>query len=286
MNTTYLTKLSAWFICLVCTILPNITLAHETKVLHVGLLPIWTTRVLIKNYQPLQAHLEHELNQPVELITAPDFKTFHANTLNGEYDLIITAAHLGRLAQTEAGYTPLARYSAPHRTLLIAAKDQPLKSIQDLRGKILAGIDPVTLAMNDTIIWLRDQGLHAGTDFTLLETPTPISAAYSVQNHQSILAISSPQGMKQLPDNMKASIEIFASLPELPSLLWLAHPRMQAEIPRLKAALLSFTPQTENGAIFYESTGYMGMREPGNDDAKTMDKVSQEVKKHLKNNIK
>ena len=185
---------------------------------------------------------------------------------------------MGRLAQIEAGYTPLARYNAPHRTLLIAAKDQPLKSIQDLKGKTLAGIDPITLAMNDTIIWLQEQGLHAGTDYTLLQTPTPISAAYSVQNHQSILAISSPQGMKQLPDNMKASIEIFASLPELPSLLWLAHPRMKTEIPRLKAALLSFTPQTENGAIFYESTGYMGMREPSSDDAKIMDKVAQESK--------
>jgi phosphonate transport system substrate-binding protein len=278
MKTIYLTKLSAWFICLVYAVIPNITLAHESQALQLGLLPIWTTRVLIKNYMPLQAHLEHELKQPVELITAPDFKTFHANTLNGEYDLIITAAHLGRLAQTEAGYIPLTRYSAPHRTLLIAAKDQPLKSIQDLRGKTLAGIDPIALAMNDTIIWLKEQGLHAGKDFTLLETPTPISAVYSVQNHQSLLAISSPQGMKQLPVNVKASIEIFASLPELPSLLWLAHPRMKAEMPKLKAALLGFTPQTEQGAIFYESTGYMGMRETSDDDTKAMDKVAQEVK--------
>lgn len=279
----YASESSTWIICLVCSIISNIALAQtETHAIQVGLLPIWTTRVLIKNYLPLQTHLEHELKQPVELVTAPDFKTFHVNTLAGKYDLIITAAHLGRLAQTEAGYTPLTRYSAHHRTLLIAAKDQPLKSIQDLKGKTLAGIDPITLAMNDTIIWLKEQGLHAGKDYTLLETPTPISAAYSVQNHQSILAISSPQGMKQLPENMKSSIEIFASLPELPSLLWLAHPRMKAELPRLKAALLAFTPQTEQGAIFYETTGYIGMRETNNDEAKAMDKVAQEVNKMLK----
>lgn len=282
MKAIFLTKFSAWFMVLVCVILPAMSLAHETRALQVGLLPIWTTRVLIKNYQPLKAHLEQELKQPVELITAPDFKTFHTNTLKGEYDLIITAAHLGRLAQLEASFTPLTRYNAPHRTLLIVAKDQPLKSIQELKGKTLAGIDPITLAMNDTITWLSAQGLHAGTDYTLLETPTPISAAHSVHNHQSILAISSPQGMKQLPENMKANIEIFASLPELPSLLWLAHPRMKADISRFKAALLAFTPQTENGAIFYETTGYMGMREPGNDDAKAIEKVAQEVNKLLK----
>lgn len=282
MKTMYLAKLSAWFLGLVCTIAPGLSLAHEAHTLQVGLLPIWTTRTLIKNYQPLQAHLEQALKQPVELITAPDFKTFHTNTLKGEYDLIITAAHLGRLAQLEAGFTPLTRYSAPHRTLLIAAKDQPLKSIQDLKGKTLAGIDPLTLAMNDSITWLSAQGLQAGRDYTLLETPTPISATYSVQNHQSILAISSPQGMKHLPDNIRANIEIFASLPELPSLLWLAHPRMKTDIPRLKAALLSFTPQTENGAIFYETTGYMGMRETSNDEAKSLDMIAQEVNKRIK----
>jgi phosphonate transport system substrate-binding protein len=282
MKTNYLGKFFTWIICLVCAISPSISLAQETKVLQVGLLPIWTARVLIKNYQPLKAQLEQELKQPVELVTAPDFKTFHTNTLKGDYDLIITAAHLGRLAQIEANYTPLTRYTAPHRTLLIAAKDQPLKSIQDLKGKTLAGIDPLTLAMNDTISWLRKNGLQDGTDYTLLETPTPISAAHSVHRHQSLLAVSSPQGMKQLTDAMKANIEIFVSLPELPSLVWLAHPRMKAEISKIKAALLSLTPQTENGAIFYETTGYMGMREPSNDDIKHIDRIAQEVNKRLK----
>lgn len=282
MKTNYLAKFFTWIICLVCVSAPGISLAHETKTLQVGLLPIWTTRVLIKNYQPLQAHLEQELKQPVELVTAPDFKTFHTNTLKGDYDLIITAAHLGRLAQTEAGYTPVTRYTALHRTLLLAAKDQPVKSIQDLKGKTLAGLDPFTLSMNDAIIWLNAQGLRPNTDFTLLETPTPISAAHSLHNHQSILAISSPQGMKQLPENIKANIEIFASLPELPSLLWLAHPRMKADIPRLKAALLNFTPQTQLGAIFYESTGYMSMREASSEDTKIVDKIAQETNKRLK----
>jgi len=286
MKTSYLTKFSALFLGLLCVIASGLSLAQETRALQVGVLPIWTTRVLIKNYQPLKAHLEQELKQPVELVTAPDFKIFHANTLAGKYDLIITAAHLGRLAQLEAGFTSLTRYSASHRTLLIAAKDQPLKSIQDLKGKTLAGIDPFTLSMNDTLIWLREQGLHAGTDFTLLETPTPISAAYSVQNHQSILAIGSPQGMKQLPDNVKDSIEIFATLSELPSLLWLAHPRMKTELPRLKAALLAFTPQTEQGGIFYETTGDIGMREANNDEARAMDKVAQETNKKFKQKIK
>lgn len=246
--------------------------------LHIGILPISTTRVLVKNYLPLQTYLERVLNRPVSLATASDFRTFHFNTLDGNYDLVITAAHLGRLAQTEAGYTPLARYTAPHRTLLIVAKDRPLKSVQDVRGKVVAGVDPATLAMNEAMLWFKSQGLKADADFTLLVTPTPISAAYSLQSHQSVMAISSPQGLKHLPESLKESIEVFASLPELPSLLWLAHPRMRPEISRLKAALLGFTAESSEGAMFYEATGYMGMRDVTPRETQSMDALAREVR--------
>jgi phosphonate transport system substrate-binding protein len=276
----YIFRLTTCFILLVFPVIPHAVLAqaqNQAKALQVGILPISTTRVLIKNYQPLKTYLEHELKRPVELVTAHDFRTFHFNTIAGQYDIVITAAHLGRLAQTQANYVPLARYKAPHRTLLIVAKDLPLKSLQDLRGKVVAGIDPITLAMNESMLWLRSQGLRAGTDFTLLETPSPISAAYSLKNHQSVMAISSPQGMKQLPDDLKDSIEIFASLPELPSLMWLAHPRMAAELPKLKAALLGFTPASTEGAKFYAATGYIGMREVSKEETLAMEPIAQEV---------
>lgn len=272
-------RLASWFICLAFSVNPGAVLAQaQNKALQVGILPISTTRILIKNYQPLQAYLERELKQPVELVTAHDFKTFHFNTLKGDYDLIITAAHLGRLAQTEANYVPLARYKAPHRTLLLVAKDQPLKSVEDLRGKVIAGIDPLTLAVNETLLWLRRQGLRAGIDFAMLETPTPISAAYSVLNHQSVMAIGSPQGWKQFPDSLRDSLEIFASLPELPSLMWLAHPRMASDAPRIKAALLGFTEKSREGAMFYKATGYIGMKQVSNQEAQSMDALAQEVK--------
>ena len=179
------------------SLLPVVAYAQtqtQAVALQIGILPMSTTRILLKNYQPLHVYLERVLKRPVELVTAHDFRTFHFNTIEGKYDVVITAAHLGRLAQTEAGYMPLARYKAPNHTLLLVAKDQPLKSVQEIRGKVVAGIDPITLAVNETKIWLRGQGLNAGADYALLETTTPISAAYAVKNHQSVMAISSTQG--------------------------------------------------------------------------------------------
>jgi len=245
--------------------------------LQVGLLPISTTRTLIGNYQPVRAYLERELKRPVELVSAPNFRAFHANTINGDYDLIVTAGHFGRIAETVASYVPLVRYKAPHRTLLIVAKDQPLKSVQELRGKTVASIDPTALAVNETIVWLRKQGLKPGIDYTLLETPTPVSAAYSVQNHQAAMAITSPQGMQQMPSNIRESVDIFAALPELPSMMWMAHPRMATDVTRIKAALLGFSSQSKEGKQFYEATGYIGLREVTPEESKSMDALAQEV---------
>lgn len=257
-------KLFACLLCLTLVLKPDLAYTeniNKNNVLRIGIVPMSSTRSLFKNYQPLQTYLQLEMKQPVELITAPDFKTFHANTIEGKYDVVVTAAHLGRLAQTSAHYLPLARYKAPHRTLLLIAKDQPVKSLHELRGKMIAGIDPHALAMIEALSWLDAKGLLSGTDFNLMETPTPLSAAYALQSHQAIMAIGSIQSFNILPDNLKQDIEIFTSLPELPSLLWLAHPRIQADAPRLKAALLGFTSKSSGGELFYETTGYMGMRE-------------------------
>lgn len=280
-------KLFACLLCLILMLKPDLACAeniNKNNVLRVGILPMSSTRSLFKNYQPLQTYLQLEMKQPVEFITAPDFKTFHSNTIEGKYDVVVTAAHLGRLAQTNAHYLPLARYKAPHRTLLLVAKDQPVKSLRKLRGKVIAGIDPHALAMNEALSWLGAKGLHSGTDFTLMETPTPLSAAYALQGHQAIMAIGSSQSFKILPDNLKQDIEIFASLPDLPSMLWLAHPRIQADAPRLKAALLGFTSKSSGGEVFYETTGYMGMREVSAEELAAVDPSAQAVATLLNRN--
>ena len=279
-----LARFSVWFLCLILTVAPGMALAKSVmpvKILQIGVLPTLSARVLLKNYQPLQIYLERTLKRPVELTTAPDFKTFHFNTIEGKYDVVVTAAHLARLAQTEAKYEPLAGYKAANRAVLLEAKDQPLRSIQDLKGKALAFGDRNALVVSQTLNYLREQGLREGLDYTLLEIQSHNSAAYSVQNHQSALGITSPSGYKNIPDSIKDNIKIFATLPELPSLTWMAHVRMASDIPRIKAALLGFTPDLEEGRQFFETTGYIGIREVTSDEMKALDPYAQDISNRL-----
>lgn len=250
--------------------------------LQLGLLPITSTRALMKNYQPVQTYLERELGRPVELVTATDFRTFQTNTLRGAYDIIVTASHLGRQAQLDAGYQPLARYRAMHRTLLLTARDRPLRNIEALRGQTLSGPDALTLASIEAQTWLQARGLRAGTDYTLLLTPTPPSAAHAVLNRQAMLTISTPQGLKNTPEALREQLEVLVSLPEIPSLMWLSHPGMAALAPRLTAALLAFTDESAEGRSFFEATGYAGLRDLQADELKATDVHLPRLREQMK----
>jgi phosphonate transport system substrate-binding protein len=253
-----------------------------TRRLQLGLLPITSTRALLKNYQPVQAYLERELGQPVELVTATDFRAFQTQTLRGQYDVIVTASHLGRQAQLDAGYLPLARYRALHRTLLLTARDRPLKDIGELRGRSISGPDALTLASIETQAWLQGRGLRAGADYTFIATATPPSAAQAVLNRQAVLTISTPQGMKNTPEDLREQLEVFATLPEIPSLMWLAHPSLGALLPRLKAVLLAFSAESAESRAFFEATGYAGLREVQTTELNAVDVYLPHLREQLK----
>lgn len=268
---------SAWWFWLALLLIPS-TVSARAPALQLGVLPTLSPRVLLTSYHPLQVYLEHELRRPVEITTATNFRTFYDNTLEGKYDVVVTAAHLARLAQTEAKYIPLACYQAANRAMLLEAKDRPLATIQDLRGKVLAIPDRHALIVSQVLDWLARQDLHAGVDFGLLETPSHSSAAYSVINHLSAMSVSSPSGFNQMTDSIKAGMEVFTTLPELPSLIWLANPRMASEAPRLKAALLGFSSHSAEGAQFFAVTGYIGMRDVTNGEMRALEPYAQEIK--------
>lgn len=269
-----------WLVACVLALLPLRLTAQETPLV-VGILPTLSPRVLLTNYQPFRAYLEETLKRPVELVTATDLPTFHKSTMAGAYDVVVTAAHLGRYAQMEGGYLPLAGYKLENRAILIVSKNNPLKSIGDLRGHKVATLSRMALVAQQSRDWLDKQGLQEGADYQLIETSSQVSSAYSVQSGESKLAILAPTGWKQLPDNIRDSIQIYATLPAIPSLIWMANPRMTRAAPRLKSALLAFSTELPAGKQFFEVSGYQAMREMTASEMKSLDVYLPYLKQHL-----
>lgn len=269
-----------WLLACILAVLPLRLAAQEAPVV-VGILPTLSPRVLIGNYQPFRLYLERTLKRPVELVTATNFTAFHLSTMAGKYDLVVTAAHLGRLAQIEGRHSPLATYQSVNRAVLLTSQTAPLKSTKDLKGATVASLDRSALIVGQTVIWLQEQDLQLGKDYKLLETSSHNSAAYSVLSGESALAIVSPAGLKQMPADIQDKLQTFATLPPLPALMWLAHPRMASDVPRLKSILLAFSPALAEGKEFFDKTGYLNMREITPEEMKSLDPYIPFLKLHL-----
>lgn len=252
-------------------------LAAAPAPLKVGLLPTLSPRVLLANYQPVRAHLERELKRPVEMSTAVDFRAFHQATMAGDYDLILTASHLARLAQIEGGFRPLPTYASTNRAVLIMAKDRPVRSISEVRGKSVAVFDRHALVVLQGLRWLAERGLKANLDYRVLETPSHNSVAHAVLSGESVLGITAPAGIKQWTDEFREKLEAYAELPEQLALTWIAHPRVAAQsVEQIRAALLRLADSSE-GKEFFEKTGYKGMRAITDKEMRTLDGYAKEV---------
>lgn len=246
--------------------------------LRVGVLPTLSTRVLFNTYEPLRGYLERELQRPVVMRTATDFRAFHTQTVAGDFDLVVTAPHLARLAQRERRWAALATYRTPAHAILLATKEHPVRSVEELRGKTIAHPDRLALVVIQTVAWLQERGLREGQDYMLLSVSSFNSAAYAVQQQQAALAIMSPSSMRQLPEQLMRDTQVFQTLPAVQALVWIAHPRLDSDTTRVRQALLQFTTEQPAGQEFFKVSGYGGMEAISDQQMRALDPYADQVK--------
>jgi phosphonate transport system substrate-binding protein len=236
--------------------------ASPAAALEIGLLPNISARVLLTQYQPLRDFLAREMKRPVQLSTAPDWATFQQRTVALEYDLVITAAHLARLAQLERGHLPLVSYSPDIKAMVVCSAAKPIKQITDLRGQTLVLSNPQSLVTLRGMQWLAENGLQPGKDFRSIKTPTDDSVGSVVVRGDAIAAMLSGGEFRAIPDAIKSQLQVVTTFAEVPGFVAMANPKMtQGDAQTLRGKLLQFAQASDEGKAFFAATGFSGMRE-------------------------
>lgn len=252
------------------------------KPLEVGVVPYISARVLIESYEPLRLYLEKALGRPVKIYSAAGFKPFFINAVNGDYDLVISAAHFARILQKEQKYTPLVRYSGGGQGLVMTALNSPLKTLKDLQGQVIAVPDKLSLATIVSISYLRESGLQPGTDFQILEVPSFVSAILAVQKNDAMAAFSAAGPLKQMPQELRDSMRPIAITGDYFPLVFLAHPRLDKSTTKLlNNELLKFGGETSEGKLFLSNTGFGTIIPATAADMRSLDRYVSETKRLL-----
>jgi phosphonate transport system substrate-binding protein len=255
--------------------------AQPVEPLALGVLPNVSARLIITSYQPMREYLERELKRPVEVVTAPDFRSFSQRTFKGEYQLVVTAPNLGRVAQLDAGWEPLAIYEPRIPALLVGSADNPNDAPEQVRGKAVAMANPQSLVAFVGMQWLRTQGLQPGSDFKVVVTANDDSLGAVIRSGEAPWAIMSMGEFRAKPEPLRNTLRIVTEMAKVPGFLVMANPRMApAEKQRLKALLLAF-PATEDGKRFFGLSGFANIREVADADLKFMDPFNEQTRTGL-----
>jgi len=254
---------------------------QSTAPLRIGVLPNVSARVILTTYQPVREYFERELKRSVDIATAPDFRSFAENTRRGDYDVIVTAANLGRVAQADSNWHPLAIYDPKIPAILVAMADNPNPSVAQLRGKSLALANPQSLVALAGLEWLGGQGLRQGADFKTVTAANDDSLGAVLRTGEAPLAIMSLGEFRAKPEAMRNTLRIVTEIAKLPGFLVMANPGLAAaELQRLKTLILAF-PQTEEGKKFFALSGFANIRDVGEPELKTLDAFNDVTRKGL-----
>lgn len=237
-------------------VLGSSAMAGEKTPLTLGVFPYVTPVQLAQFHAPLKDYLAKSLQRPVTLVTAPDFMSFVDRTRDGQYDILLTAPHLGRLAETRDGYKRLAQTSHTVQGFFLARKDSDIHSVKDLKGKTVMIAQKVSIVYQMAEHTLRENGLVPGETVTIIDTRTHNNAIQAPLRGEADASVTGKLLWHVLDEKQKDQLQLFATTAEAPGFLVMAHPRLaKQDIEKIQKLLLDFhrVPGSES---YFTTNGY------------------------------
>ena len=233
--------------------------AAATDAIEMSISPFLPPHVLLTNYAPMRAHLERELQQPVSLVTAPDYRTYNERILRGEPAFLIAVASSAQLAIEDKGYVPFLRPEIYTRPILIVAQDSDIQRVTDLHGRLIVTTDRMAVVAMQGIEMLHKAGLTPDRDVTLRHLANHAAAINYVISHDADAAIVSDRALMQMPTAQQQSVRKISDWKPgaAPGVVYLARADISAEqVARMKSAISEFVANTDEGRAMMEATGY------------------------------
>ncbi len=263
------------------SLLPAGSAMAGSDAIEIAVLPYFSPRTLLDQYEPLRAFVEARLGRPTYLATARDYRTFVQRTQQREYSFIITGPHLGRLAQIDAGYRPLLGWKSKLQGVFLVKAGSGVHTLADLRGRSVC--TPPSLAVT-TMLGL-DALAVAGLPLNavkLVPQPSHNAAILTVLRGEHDAALVWTKTLATIDPETRGQLQPIAYTEVLPTAsLFLAGPGFpEDETAALRDALLAFS-DTAEGQAFLVKSDYEGLVPIQPDDLAYLDRFLPSTRRAL-----
>jgi phosphonate transport system substrate-binding protein len=172
----------------------------------VGVIPLEDAVVQKSKWQPMMDHISQNIGVPVEM----NITTSYAALVEAQRSKFVTVGYYGALAflfaEQQIGAVPILIDSADgmhpgaYFGILMAGKDSPVKTVQDIRGQDFTLVDPASTSGNlFPRVMLIEEGIDPNKD---------IKARYAGNHQNSILAVAKGQAPCGASNNLSLNSAI------------------------------------------------------------------------------
>jgi phosphonate transport system substrate-binding protein len=162
----------------------------DPAVLRVALLPDENASTVIKDNQGLKEYLEKQLDKKIELVVTTDYSSMIEAMRFGRIEVAYFGPLSYVLAKSKApGIEPFAvgvsKGSPTYKSVIIARKDGPVKSLADIKGRTMGYGDFASTGSHlIPRALLAHNDLVGGTDYKFVHLGTHDAVARAVQSGQ------------------------------------------------------------------------------------------------------
>jgi phosphonate transport system substrate-binding protein len=254
-----MTKSLRWLrrACLVCALVLAGTVSLPATAaegpIRLAIQPIQTAQTTAEFYQPLVEYLRASSGLDIELETSTNFLTYWTEMKQGEYDLILDAAHFTDYRIREMGYIPLAKMPGEVSYTLVTHPDTFVFEPTELTGKAIASLASPSLGM----VRMLEMFPNPLRQPRIIEAPNTERVIELLESGKAVAGIIPTPLLNNYPQfNVVVTTEAaphvtFSASPELPD----------GDRAALQAALLR-AGQTDTGRAMLEAIGFQPLEQP------------------------
>jgi len=270
-----LSKSSSVFIglILVFIITPLQLYAADKERYIFGVFPYVSPAQLVKFHTPLKKKMEAILGKPVSLISAPSFKEFIKRTKLQKYDFIMTAPHLGRLAEVRDKYQPMVHTMHKVQGIYLVKNESPIKSLSDLKGKTISGVGRAAIITQMAIEQLTGAGFEIGKDIKFKMSKNHNTSMYAPLRGETDASVTGIViwGKITTDEELKKKMRVIGKTKIAPGFMLMANEEINKNtVNEVRSGLVEYNSEVI-GKQYIDSVGFVAFKEAEKDVMENLD---------------
>lgn len=243
---------------------PSVSMAdsihvNEPAEYEIGVFPFLPPQALEALFAPIASVLGIAVEKPVLFSTSSSYQQFMRKLEEQHFDVaFVQPFDYVKIAKPQ-GYVPLAGRTGELNALLVTMPESPIKSVQQLRGKMVA-LPPISAAVSHlTKKYLADQGLQAGNDYQIKWTRSHMSCMHQVLISEADVCATGLPPLSLFNKKRKVSLRVVdKTKPPIPYPLFVVHSRVALQDRNKMLAMILSWSQSDNGESLLKKLNFNG----------------------------